>query len=637
MTEQVFGKYRLIRRIGVGGMAEVFKATKGGAEGFVKDLVIKRILPAYNEDRDFVRMFINEARLAARLQHTNIVQIFDFDNEDGSYYIAMEWVDGTDLKKVMDSARRRAMPLPMSFAVHVAVEALKGLHYAHSRTHQGKALQLVHRDISPHNLLVSFSGEVKITDFGIAKAAALAASTQGNVVKGKLPYMSPEQVLGQKLDARSDIFSLGIVLWEMLTAQRLYSGNTTAELISQVKDARVPAISSLNAQVPPELESVTMKMLAATTERRYSSAAEALADLSRSAEVGGALEFAHYLQQLLPEEATRERRGETDVMAEAGAVATAAPNAPTNTRRGSRAVVDVFGPPPTPAQAPPADSGAVAAEPLPQQPGAQKSATPLLLLSCVVCAGLFGVLGWWVVRPGKVKGAHGIDAAAVQVQTRPVGAQVWVDGVQMGRAPLKLAGPRGRTLQVQARLSGRSASQRVELGASNETIVLQLGGAGPQASGDTPPGPTSSATAGQGNAPSTVTDDKKDRSPSSADARPPAVVAKPDSRPKNSLTNSLRVGAPARSGIGRTAPKNPGRVARRRLRGSGTIDITVFPWAKVRIDGKNVGQTPLRGKRLTAGWHTIVVHNSELNRRRRLRVKIVAGGKATPIRLDWGK
>jgi serine/threonine-protein kinase len=317
-------------------MAEVFVAKTFGAQGFVKDLVIKRILPVLGEDPDFVRMFINEARLAARLQHANIVQIYDFNHVNGIYYIAMEWVDGPDLRRVMVAARRRAMPVPLKMAVHVGLEALKGLHYAHSKSEQGQPLGLVHRDISPHNLLVSFAGEIKITDFGIAKAAAIASATRSGAVKGKLAYMSPEQVSSAPVDGRSDLFSLGVVLWELLAGQRLYHADSEGELFAKVSRAEVPPLGPLNPEVTPELEQVLRRLLEPRPEERHQSAAEALGELGRFAEGDAALQAAGYLRKLMPADAARERRGETLVepqqQTDLGGFLVVSPQAPTRTR-----------------------------------------------------------------------------------------------------------------------------------------------------------------------------------------------------------------------------------------------------------------------------------------------------------------
>jgi serine/threonine protein kinase len=239
-SAQQFGKYSLQERIAVGGMAEIYRAKTFGAAGFEKDLVLKRILPQFSSDDDFVRMFIDEARIAAKLQHPNIVQIFDFDcaqMADGdSYYIAMELVEGRDLRHLLKEGVRKNLPLTIPQCVHIAIEALKGLHYAHTKSDSDhRPLNIVHRDVSPHNILVSHTGDVKISDFGIAKAAARASATSNGMVKGKLAYMSPEQVTGQSLDRRTDVFSMGICIYEMLTRTRLFVADSETETINRVR------------------------------------------------------------------------------------------------------------------------------------------------------------------------------------------------------------------------------------------------------------------------------------------------------------------------------------------------------------------------------------------------------------------
>jgi serine/threonine protein kinase len=276
-----FGKYMLVRKIAMGGMAEIFKAKTGGAEGFEKDVVIKRILPHFTEDADFVKMFIDEASITSKLQHANIVQIFDFDVSEGSYYIAMELIEGVDLKKVIDVGIKDGKPLSPAQCVNVLMETGKGLHYAHVKEHKGQPLNIVHRDISPHNVMVSYNGEVKLMDFGIAKAAQRSTKTMAGTVKGKVAYMSPEQARGKPLDGRSDLFALGIMLWEMLTGKRLFLGDSDFETLTNVLKTEAPAPSTLNPKVDSQLDAIVLKSLAKDRDQRHASVEEFVRDLTR--------------------------------------------------------------------------------------------------------------------------------------------------------------------------------------------------------------------------------------------------------------------------------------------------------------------------------------------------------------------
>ncbi|MGB0589918.1 MAG: protein kinase domain-containing protein [Myxococcota bacterium] len=265
---QRYGKYILLRKIAMGGMAEIFRAKSVGAEGFEKLMVVKRILPHFTEDEAFVKMFIDEARIASKLQHSNIVQIYDFDSEDDRYYIAMEYVEGCDLKYVVERGAKADKHLSPAQVAWVMMEASKGLHYAHTKEYNGQALNIVHRDVSPHNLMVSYAGEVKLMDFGIAKAAQRSTKTMAGTVKGKCAYMSPEQARGKALDGRSDLFALGIMMWEMLTHKRLFLGDSDFETLSNVLKQEVPVPSSINPDVPPELDEIVLRSLAKNCEER---------------------------------------------------------------------------------------------------------------------------------------------------------------------------------------------------------------------------------------------------------------------------------------------------------------------------------------------------------------------------------
>jgi serine/threonine protein kinase len=275
-----FGKYYLLERINVGGMAEVFKAKVMGVEGFERIVALKRILPHIAEDEEFITMFIDEAKIAVQLQHANIAQIFDLGKVDEAYFIALEYVHGRDLRGIFDDLHRHTQTMPLPQVCFVIMQVCEGLDYAHNkRDAQGRALNLVHRDISPQNVLIGYEGEVKLIDFGIAKAAGKASKTQAGILKGKFGYMSPEQVRGLPIDRRSDIFALGIILYEMLTGQRLFVGESDFSTLEKVRNVEIVPPSSLNAKIPEPLERIVLKALAKDVEDRYQNALDLHDDL----------------------------------------------------------------------------------------------------------------------------------------------------------------------------------------------------------------------------------------------------------------------------------------------------------------------------------------------------------------------
>ncbi len=270
-----FGKYLLLDRIAVGGMAEVHRAKSFGVEGFEKILAIKKILPHVAEDGEFVEMFINEAKIASQLTHSNIAQIYDLGNIEGNLFIAMEYVWGKDLLQLVNYFRRRRESMPPPMAVYVATRVCEGIDYAyHKRGQHGKPLKIIHRDVSPQNVLISYDGEVKIIDFGIAKATLHHSETQAGLLKGKFSYMSPEQVQGFPIDHRSDIFAIGTCLFEMLTSQSLFRGDNDFITLERVRKAEVPNPTDLNPKIPKSLEKIVLKALALDPNDRWQRAAD---------------------------------------------------------------------------------------------------------------------------------------------------------------------------------------------------------------------------------------------------------------------------------------------------------------------------------------------------------------------------
>lgn len=306
---QVFGKYRLVRRLAFGGMAEIFLARLVGDQGFEKTLVLKRILPQFSSDPDFTRMFVDEAVLAARLTHPNVAQVYDFGEVDGIYFITMELVDGADLRRVVRGAFEKGRGLsPVEVAV-IGEGMARGLAYVHAlETEDGRPLGIIHRDISPHNVMLTRGGDVKIMDFGIAKAAARATHTATGTIKGKLAYMAPEQALAEEIDQRSDQYAVGLTLWECLVGRRVFEGDSEPELMSRVAAGRVRDLRTERADVPEELARIVMRMLGLKREDRYPHMRDVEQELARfrfGLGAAGAVRLSGIVDEVVPKEVSK--------------------------------------------------------------------------------------------------------------------------------------------------------------------------------------------------------------------------------------------------------------------------------------------------------------------------------------------
>ena len=275
-----FGQYVMIDKIATGGMAEVWKARMRGVEGFQKTVAIKKILPHLSDNQDFIEMFVDEAKLAAQLNHNNIIHIYDLGKIQNSYYIAMEYIDGFDLKAILRRGEERGQPMEPQLALFIASKIASALDYAHrKRDFEEKEMGLVHRDVSPQNVLISQEGDIKLCDFGIAKAASKASHTQAGALKGKLQYMSPEQAWGRSIDRRSDIFALATVLFEMLTGRKLFTGDNELSILEQVREARVTPPSEFNDEVTEDIDRIVLKALQKDPANRYQTAGEMARDI----------------------------------------------------------------------------------------------------------------------------------------------------------------------------------------------------------------------------------------------------------------------------------------------------------------------------------------------------------------------
>ncbi|MDO8462612.1 MAG: serine/threonine-protein kinase [Deltaproteobacteria bacterium] len=300
-----FGRYLLLRQLALGGMAELFLAKLPGVAGFEKTVVIKRILPHWSTNKEFITMLIDEAKIVVQLTHPNIVSVYELGKEVESYYIAMEYVEGVDLRRLTQACQKKGKKLPLALSLFIIQEVLRGLSYAHKKTdHQGKALRVVHRDISPQNILLSYEGMVKVADFGIARAADRSHETATGTLKGKFSYMSPEQASQQPLDARSDLFSVGILLFELVTGRKLFGQKTDIGTLDEVRKAEV--LWPADIQIEESLKAILSKSLAKEATGRFQEAAEFVQELHAWArqhgEEGTSEKLGSFLKELFAHE-----------------------------------------------------------------------------------------------------------------------------------------------------------------------------------------------------------------------------------------------------------------------------------------------------------------------------------------------
>ena len=307
-----FGKYLLLDRINIGGMAEVWRGKTFGAGGFERLVAIKRILPNIAEDEEFITMFIDEAKISVQLTHANIAQIYELGHITNSYFIAMEYIPGKDMRAIFERCRKKGEPAPIPLSCYVVSKLCEGLDYAHRKKDgMGRDMNIVHRDVSPQNVLISYEGEVKVIDFGIAKAAGKATKTQAGILKGKFGYMSPEQIRGLPLDRRSDVFAIGVCLYEMLTGERLFVGDSDFSVLEKVRKAEVTPPSTYNRRVPDQLEKIVLRALARDVDTRYQYANELADDLQRflitSDSIFSRKDLMQYMKSTFAEEVEREK------------------------------------------------------------------------------------------------------------------------------------------------------------------------------------------------------------------------------------------------------------------------------------------------------------------------------------------
>ncbi|HUR79741.1 MAG TPA: TonB family protein [Thermoanaerobaculia bacterium] len=472
-----FGQYVLIEKIATGGMAEVWKARMRGVEGFQKIVAIKKILPHLSDNQDFIEMFVDEAKLAAQLNHNNIIHIYDLGKIQSSYYIAMEFVDGYDLKTILRRGEDRGHPMTVELALFIASKLASALDYAHrKKDFEEKEMGLVHRDVSPQNVLVSQEGDIKLCDFGIAKAASKASHTQAGALKGKLQYMSPEQAWGRTIDRRSDIFALATVLFEMLTNRKLFTGDNELSILEQVREARVQPPSLYNDEVTPEIDKAVIKALQKDPTNRYQTAGEMARDLDAILysfkPTPTSADLAIYMHRISTPEPEPFDSAATMIDTPLPVVAPAPP-AP------APAPAPVHSAPATVATPMPAAAAAVAAAPMamPQeydQPKSGKSPVMLAVIGLIVL-GVIAAAAWYFMRgSSKPAAAKTVAAATTTSPITTTAAPLTGTVVPVGTdtaATGTLAAPTTTALDqsaVDQEVARRLAAERARLEAQNQ-------------------------------------------------------------------------------------------------------------------------------------------------------------------------
>ncbi|ATB38424.1 serine/threonine protein kinase [Cystobacter fuscus] len=587
------GRYHLMTRLAVGGMAEIWLARQAGPQGFEKLIAIKRILDALSADSDFVSMFLDEARLAAQLNHPHIVQIIDLGEEEGAYYIAMEYLPGENLATVARAAAKQNKELPLSLAVRIIAHAAEGLAYAHAKLGpDGALLGIVHRDVSPQNILVTYEGVVKVLDFGIAKAATRESQTMAGQVRGKAAYMSPEQARGQTLDARSDIFSLGIVLFELATGTRLFPSMEPLGVMNMLSgDTPLPVAHERNPRVPEDLSRIISRALARHPGQRFISARHFQAALEEwlrgQPEVPDCVELSNYMTDLFAERIQERAR-----LLEATRAGELTPGS------ARRVVGRIQSAPSMPGRAL-GSRDLTVEQPAPHPPRRWLWITGAAVLSLFVVSGVFlGLRGSPAkaptakvspaAKPPPASAVPSVPTAAapsvLTIETDPPGARISVDGQEAGVSPLSLETLALGEHRVKASLEGRQPEERtVKLSYAGERTLVMLELSSPR------------------------------------QAAPPAgsvVVPEPPSPQDSAAAAPTQASAtePFASSVARTTKRAMGRL---------TLDTK--PWTYVYLRGRMLGDTPLIEVPLPAGRHQLKLVNESKNISTVIEVEIRAG------------
>jgi serine/threonine-protein kinase len=596
-------RYQVLGRLAVGGMAEVWLARAIGFGGFEKIVVLKTILPNLIENQQFVQMFINEARVAAMLNHPHCVQIFELGKEDNVLFIAMEYIEGFALSRVMKRAKDRGLRLPVEVVSRIACDALSGLEYAHRLTdREGRKVELIHRDVSPDNLLIGFSGQTKLVDFGIAKASMTAMqSTRAGTVKGKFGYIAPEYLRGQKIDGRADLFALGVVLYRALTARRPFVGDSEAAVTLSVLQKSPPTPASISPWVPPEMSGVVMLALEKKPEARFDTARAMRIALERAVRPADADHVAHVLNHLWPPgdpervaletlaAGQAEERSEPaleSIISQGYALPAAALSTPEPAQIDRQFLEQATKAGVVPAVVRVAEAWDEDDEPPP------RSRVPWLLAALALAV----ATAWWQL-PHKPQELEALYANAVghaplaEAAPPPSPSAAPVPSAAPTPAPAPAAAPAPEPAAPPAPEPEPAAAAQVSVDVTEPVVVFL----GTQELGK-PPGPFEVPVGPQ-----------KLRLVSKA----------------LGLEQTFEIDA------------KPGEVAHIAAMRKGSLTLKVEPWAYVKLDGRSLGQTPIGKQALYEGAHVIELSNTELNINRHIDVKVKSGeAKVVDVNLE---
>ncbi len=559
-------------------MGEVYLGAVRGAAGFEKPVAIKRMLPHLAGDDEFVRRFIDEARIVVTLNHGNIVPVLDMGEQDGEYFIAMEYLPGKDLREVLRRAADKERKMLPGVALYVAAELCRGLAYAHRKVDdQGRDLGIVHRDVSPSNVILGWEGLVKLTDFGVARAIGRLSDSLSGTLRGKIAYMSPEQALGEPMDGRSDIFSAGIVLWECLTGQRLFDGDTDPAVLRKVQQAQVPPPSSVASGLPASVDAITLKALSRSASDRFGDMGELEQELQRLLHSEfdgiGAPDLSELMRDLFPREAgSRPSLPTLD-----DALAAGLPDLDSGDRGIRR------------------DETASIATPMPEPApfvAQEVGASRLRGLRRLILAAILGlVAGWLALKPA------GPTRGALSVTSDPAGAEVLVAGRTVGYTPwVGTSLPADTPVEVALRADGFQPWRR--------SVTVQSRGR---------------------------TDVRADLAPAAARAEDP-----PGSAGQMPLSDGPARPWAQASGAG-AQPSRPKGKRKRKKKAKiaepvemGVLSLRIKPTGVLIHDGVR-HQSPVTNLRLPAGSHSLKVENPDWGVARRVTVEILPGEKTTKI------